>query len=151
MDETGSTNTISAASRPPIGTIKVRITVDENGKCWNYAIEADDQPSIPYVLAGNKIDVPTGPTTTIEFKIQGPLAGQFDFDENDPIWVSDQGCPQSQGGNPSVAVSYCKNNKLIITDSNLDKIDLHYRLNFVDRNGGFHYWDPIIRNGGGGP
>lgn len=151
MSETGSDATVAGSTRPPIGTIKVRITVDENNKCWNYAIEADDQPSIPYVLAGNKIDVPTGPTTTIEFKIQGPLAGQFDFDENDPIWVSDQGCPQSYSSNPSVEIKSCKNNKLEISDLNLDKIDLYYRLNFIDKNKVHHYWDPIIRNGGGGP
>jgi hypothetical protein len=149
MDEVMPTNTVAAAQ--PIAKIKVRIKVDENDKCLNYALEADDQASVPYVLAGNKIDVPQGPTTTIEFKIQGPLGGQLDFNENDPIWVSQAGCPQASSTDPSVTIVDCKNNKLEISDANLDQVDLHYRLNFVDRTGGDHYWDPIIRNGGGGP
>ena len=151
MGKAGSSRKSAGAAPPPIAKIKVRINVDENDMSWHYALEADDQASIPYVLAGNKIAVPHGPTTTIEFKIQGPLAGELDFSENDPIWVLKGSCPISYSADPSVTVIDCKKNKLVISDSNLAQADLHYRLNFVDKNGGFHYWDPIIRNGGGGP
>ena len=41
--------------------VKVRVEMIENGPCWNYAIEADDQASDPYVKPGNKIDLPHGP------------------------------------------------------------------------------------------
>lgn len=151
MEEPNPETALAGAAPPPIGRIKVRIKVEANGGCLNYAIEPDDQASVPYVLAGNKIAVSPGPTTTIEFKIQGPVAGQLDFNENDPIWISQGGCPQGPCIDPSVTITECKNNKLEISDANLDQVDLHYRLNFLDRAGAPYYWDPIIRNGGGGP
>jgi hypothetical protein len=45
----------------------------------------------------------------------------------------------------------CTANKLTINAFNRNAGDLHYRLNFVDQSGNELSWDPIIRNGGGGP
>lgn len=151
MEEVQPTNTVTEASPPPIDKIKVRVDMEMIGKSWDFNLSADDPASGPYVKPGNRIVVPNGPQTKIEFKLQGSAAGKLDFKESDPIWVRESQCPTSQCSDPDVSVTDINKNKLEINDLNTKATDLHYRLNFVDRTGGDHYWDPIIRNGGGGP
>lgn len=137
--------------------IKVKVVMDKDGLCWNYAIEPDDQASDPYVKAGNKIDMGSGPGSgaEIEFRLQGKAGQQLDFDTNDPIWIQANNCPTSSGGLPTgfSIVGAPTASKLVIGDENSDsqQVDYHYRLNFVDNQGNKLSWDPIIRNGGGGP
>jgi len=138
--------------------IKVRINLAKEGSCWNYDLEADDQPSYPFVLAGNKINFPDGqPTSNIEFRLQGK-AGQvlnFDLDTTapvkEPIWVESGQCPTQCNPFPSdFRIVSRAANKLEIENRNLNVGDFYYRLNFVDNAGNKVHWDPIIRNGGGG-
>ena len=135
--------------------IKVKVEMDLNGNCWNYAIEADDAASDPSVKAGNKIDMGQGPGSgaEIEFRLQGKVGKQLDFKTSDPIWIAVGSCPTASGPFPSgVALVGCTANKLTIRNENRDPpAELHYRLNFLDKQGNELFWDPIIRNGGGGP
>ena len=132
-------------------TIKVKVEMDQDGACWQYAIEADDKASDPYVKAGNKIEMGSGPGSgaVIEFRLQGKAGKQLDFDTNDPIWVSTTSCPSGKLAFPiGVRLTGCSENRLTIENDNAGAaVDLHYRLNFK----GNLSWDPIIRNGGGGP
>jgi hypothetical protein len=135
-------------------TIKVRINLAKDASCWNYAIEADDQSSGPYVKAGNKIDFPKKhPTSTIEFRLQGKAGQTLDFDLADPIWIQPDTCPTAPCNYPEVTVLPSSTpNRLHVQNRNLSEVELHYRLNFVDSAGNKVHWDPIIRNGGeGGP
>ena len=150
MEEAGPTNTITGAAPPPIAVIRVRVDMDLIGKTWSYDLVADDVASQPYVQHG-KIEVPSGPQTRIEFKLQGSASGKLDFKESDPLWAQDGTCPTARSSDPDICIVDVKKNKLEINDRNTRQADLYYRLNFVDRTGGDHYWDPIIRNGGGGP
>lgn len=137
--------------------IKVKVEMDRNGQCWNYAIEADDNASDPYVKAGNKIDLGQGPGSgaEIEFRLHGKTGQKLDFDTADPIWIAVGNCPPAPTPNWPAGVSLvsCTNDKLTIADENRSPAaELHYRLNFVDSaTGQPQSWDPIIRNGGGGP
>jgi hypothetical protein len=148
MEEVMPTNTVAP---PPIDKIKVRVDMELIGKSWDFNLVADDPASGPYVKPGNRIEVPNGPQTKIEFKLQGSAAGKLDFNESDPIWVQENQCPTSQCSDPDVRITDINKNKLEINDLNTKATELHYRLNFVDRAGGEYEWDPIIRNGGGGP
>ena len=151
MEEVMPTNSVAEESPPPIERIKVRVDMELIGKAWDFKIAADDPASDPYVKPGNRIDVPQGPQTKIEFKLQGSAAGKLDFKESDPIWVEANQCPTSKCTDSDVSIIESKKNKLEINDLNTRQADLHYRLNFVDKFGGEYEWDPIIRNGGGGP
>lgn len=140
------------STTPATKRIKVRVDMDQNGPCWNYAIEADDKASDPYVKAGNKIDLPNPtPKTVIEFRLQGKLGKKLDFDQADPIWVLANTCPTTGSNDPDICLISCTADKLEILDLNSKQVDLHYRLNFVDSAGQKLNWDPIIKNGGGGP
>ena len=136
---------------PPTDKIKVRVDMDLIGKSWEFNIVSDDPASDPYVKPGNKIEVPNGPQTKIEFKLQGTANGKLDFKESDPIWSEEDQCPISKTCDQDVEIVDVKKNKLEINDLNTRQAELHYRLNFVDKYGGEYEWDPIIRNGGGGP
>ena len=83
--------------------IKVKVEMDLNGNCWNYAIEADDAASDPSVKAGNKIDMGQGPGSgaEIEFRLQGKVGKQLDFKTTDPIWIAIGSCPSAPGPFPS--------------------------------------------------
>ncbi len=136
--------------------IKVKVEMDKNGQCWNYALEADDNASDPYVKAGNKIDMGQGPGSgaEIEFRLHGKTGQKLDFKTTDPIWIAVGNCPPGPTPNWPAGVTFvgCTDDKLTIADENRDPAaDLHYRLNFVDAQGNELNWDPIIRNGGGGP
>lgn len=140
--------------------IKVKVVMDKDGSCWNYALEADDDPSDPYVKAGNKIDMGSGPGSgaDIEFRLQGKAGHQLDFNIGDPIWIKKDDCPTSGTGLPTgfSIVGTTTANKLVIRDQNDNSQEefYHYRLNFIDRSTTPPQpvsWDPIIRNGGGGP
>jgi hypothetical protein len=137
--------------------IKVKVVMDKDGVCWNYALEADDNASDPYVKAGNKIDMGSGPGSgaEIEFRLQGKAGQKLDFQPGDPIWIAVGSCPPAPTPTWPAGVSLvsCTNDKLTIADENRNPAaDLHYRLNFVDSTTGQPLsWDPIIRNGGGGP
>jgi hypothetical protein len=137
---------------PLTKTIKVRVDMDQEGACWHFAIEADDKASDPYVKAGNKIDLGSGPGSgaIIEFRLQGKAGKQLKFDAADPIWVQMNSCPGKSSDFPTgVSLISCDDNTLKIGNENAgsSSVDLHYRLNFQ----GSLSWDPIIRNGGGGP
>jgi hypothetical protein len=148
-------------SPPEAGTaarIKVRVDLAKDGPCWNYAIEADDHASDPFVKAGNKIVFPKGqPTSIIEFRLQGKAGHTLDFDFADPpgpMWVQAGDCPTAQCGVPGeiTVLASSTANRLEVENKNLIKEDFYYRLNFVDAGGNKLHWDPIIRNGGdGGP
>jgi len=148
MEEVTPTNTMAP---PPIDTIKVRVDMELMGKSWDFKIAADDWASGPYVKPGNEIEVPNGPQTKIIFKLQGCAAGKLDFKKSDPIWVQENECPGTKCSDPDVVIKDVDKNKLEINDLNTKATDLYYRLNFVDKNGVEYEWDPIIRNGGGGP
>lgn len=143
---------------PKTTRIKVRINFAKDGNCWNYDVEADDQPSQPFVLAGNKIDFPhKQPTSVIEFRLQGKAGQVLDFDLDpsppvtEPIWVKAGQCPTQCDPFPSDFSIVDKSaNVLKVRNKNLLTGDFHYRLNFVDNAGNKVHWDPIIRNGGGG-
>jgi hypothetical protein len=143
-------NTLTGAAPPPIAVIKVKVEADLIGGAWQFDVKPDDLASGPYVKNG-KIEVPVGPQTRIEFKLQGTAAGKLDFKESDPFWAEQGQCPTSRCSDPDICIVSCSKNKLEINDRNTKAADLHYRLNFVDSAGGDHWWDPIIRNGGGGP
>lgn len=137
-------------------SVKVRVEMDRNGPCWNFAIDADDNASKPYVKPANKIDLDRGPQANIEFRLQGQVGHQLDFDTSDPIAIQASGCPAIGAGlTTGFSIVSCTDNKLIINDQNLDPPrDYYYRLNFIDRSTTPPQpvsWDPIIRNGGGGP
>lgn len=138
-----------------LARIKVRVNLEKNGPCWQYAIEADDHQSDLFVKAGNKIDFPNGqPTSIIEFRLQGKAGQKLDFDLADPIWVKVGDCPTQHCSVPTEIklLPGATSDRLEIENKNLNKAELHYRLNFVDQAGNKLYWDPIIRNnGGGGP
>ena len=134
--------------------IKVKVEMDQNGPGWNYAIGADDQASGPYVKAGNKIDLGQGPGSgsVIEFRLQGKLGKRLDFKTSDPIWVKAGDCPTGKCDVPNeIQINGCSTERLTIEAFNRNAGDLHYRLNFVDDSGNDLSWDPIIKNGGGGP
>jgi hypothetical protein len=136
--------------------IKVKIVMDKNGPCWNYAIEPDDQASDPYVKAGNKIDMGSGAGSGAEiiFRLQGKAGQKLDFKTADPIWISIGSCPTGPTPNFPAGVKLVdsKTDSLTIENPNSDPpVELHYQLNFVDNLGNDVSWDPIIRNGGGGP
>ena len=149
MQDPDPNNTV-VGGPPPTDKIKVRVDMELIGKSWDFEIAADDPASDPYVK-DNKIEVPHGPETRIEFKVQGTANGKLDFKESDPIWVQENQCPTSKCSDPDVSIVDSKKNKLEVNDRNTKATELHYRLNFVDKNGGEYEWDPIIRNGGGGP
>lgn len=132
--------------------IKVRVEMSEVGPSWDYGIAADDQASDSYVQPGNRIDLPQGPQAIIEFRLQGREGKRLDFRTDDPIWVEQGACPNSPGdGDGEIQIKSCSANRLEILNLNSKVTDLHYRLNFRDEHGNELHWDPIIRNGGGGP
>ena len=146
-----------ASQEPTMGqlskTIKVKVEVDKTGSSWGYKIKSGDSASDPYVNNG-KIDMGQGPGSgaIIEFRLQGTAGNRLDFKTSDPIWVEIGSCPTSPGFPNGVTLSGCTTERLTIENENLNPpADLHYRLNFVDGNGDELSWDPIIRNGGGGP
>ena len=132
--------------------IKVRVDMDQNGPNWQYGIAPDDPSSGPYVKPGDRIDLPHGPQSTIEFRLQGKSGKRLDSQSVEPIWVKEESCPDGPGdGGGQIEILSCTDDRLQIRDLNSKETELHYRLNFVDEQGNPHFWDPIIRNGGGGP
>jgi hypothetical protein len=134
--------------------IKVKINYGKDGSCWNYDLEADDNASKPFVEPGNKIVFPNGQkTSTIEFRLQGKAAQRLDFDlAGGPIWVQALTCPNHASSVPTeiTVLNTSTANRLDIQNRNLQNLDFHYRLNFLDDQGNPTSWDPVIRNGGGG-
>ena len=151
MGKTGSETTVAGAAPPPIDVIRVRVDMNLVGKTWKFYVVADDVASQPYVHPNDKIEVSPGPQTKIEFKLQGSASGKLDFKESDPIWVKEGDCPGKRRSDPDICIVDVKKNKLTINDRNTRQADLYYQLNFVDKEGEGFEWDPIIRNGGGGP
>lgn len=142
------------AGVPPPSTKRIKVRVDmQKASGWRYTIAADDAASAPYVRPNDVIELPNPtPQSIIEFRLQGPAGQQLDFDTTDPIWIDENGCPtaaSNAGG--EVCIVDCTANRLRILDRNTSQADLHYRLRFIDANGNPESWDPIIRNGGGGP
>jgi hypothetical protein len=133
--------------------LKVKVEADNNGSSWGYAIKSDNSATDPYVKNG-KIELGQGPGSgaEIEFRLQGKAGQRLDFNVTDPIWVQVGSCPTQPGFPNGVSVIGCTTERLTIEDLNLGAAaDLHYRLNFIDGNGDELSWDPVIRNGGGGP
>jgi hypothetical protein len=133
--------------------LKLKVEADKNGSSWGYEIKSDDSASDPHVK-NCKIDMGKGPGSgaTIEFRLQGKAGQRLDFKTSDPIWVQVGSCPTSPGLANGVTLTGCTTERLTIDNENLDPPgDLYYRLNFIDGNGDELSWDPIIRNGGGGP
>ena len=134
-------------------TIKVKVIAAKSGPSWGYEIKSDNVGSDPYVKNG-KLDMGQGPGSgaTIEFRLQGQAGQRLDFKTSDPIWVEVGSCPTSPGFPNGVTLTGCTTERLTIDNENIGgPADLHYRLNFIDGNGDELSWDPIIRNGGGGP
>lgn len=69
----------------------------------------------------------------------------------DAMWVGLATCPQGpgDGGGQIIFGEAPQNHRLTVTDLNEGApCELHYRLNFVDKDGVTQNYDPVIKNGG---
>lgn len=138
---------------PSSKRIRVRVDISNVAGAAQFSLAADDKASIPHVKPADEIELPfPTPQTIIEFRLQGKAGKQLDFDTSDPVWIQANACPRSQCNvGTEVCILECTENRLMLLDQNSQPAVLYYRLNFVDAQGKPDHWDPIIRNGGGGP
>jgi len=84
----------------------------------------------------------------VTFKLTG---GNFEFDQADPIWVSDDvsECPSQNIGHADIKNPSASGRQLTLTNENYSQVDLRYQLNVIDRRTGSRMpIDPIMENGG---
>lgn len=105
---------------------------------------------------GNGKDIKLGKDESykVEFKLKRtPHDLDVRFDASAPIFVrAGEGnfCPTKLDGS-EIMIDRCEDDELVIIDWNVDKVELHYQLNFVNWWGQqLNPYDPIILNGGGG-
>jgi hypothetical protein len=134
--------------------IRVKLRIDKSGAVWGFTIKADDKASGPYVQPNDVIELPNPtPQSEIEFRLYQTGGKKLEFDQSDPVWIKANSCPtQACNVGNEVCIVECTENRLRLLDQNSAAATYYYRLNFVDKdNNPITYWDPIIRNGGGGP
>ena len=91
------------------------------------------------------VQVPRGKSHDIVIHLVGSPG--IAFDTNDPVWVQKGGnCPPAPGNSCKDQIDdvQCTPNKLTMHDTNLDRVNLIYQMNFI----GAPPCDPEIRNGG---
>lgn len=106
---------------------------------------------------GGAIELPRGTKRTpLHFQLRDQTNRGLRFVDNsdDAIWATIDQCPQGKDNGGQIEFPHPKSQPFLlrVADANRDPpCELHYRLWFVDQNGNPESYDPVIRNGGGGP
>ena len=134
--------------------VDVYAHLDKDGKvkfCHDWRLQ-ENGPS-----EGNgPIEVPHGtPRSPIHFQLHDDTGLKLKFFDKseDSIWASVDKCPDAKGGGGQIDYndSVSGGPNLRVLNSNSEKCELHYALRFKDKNNNLQLYDPVIRNGGGGP
>ena len=102
------------------------------------------------------IDVPHGtPRSPLHFKLRDTTGRRLRFfeDSKDAIWAKVDECPDCEGGGGQIDYkdSISGGPNLKVHNLNSEPCELHFALRFKDEDDIVETYDPVIRNGGGGP
>jgi len=145
----------STTHRPEPSATKVKdVVVDVTGTGWDPVSWSQEIKSAGHGK-NDKIEFPRGPDNyDIIFNLKNETGRKIRFDASKPVFVerdrSGSPCPSSFNTD-QMLVESCSSDKLVIKNWNVEKMDLHYQLNFVTGKGHpVSPFDPIIQNDGGG-
>jgi hypothetical protein len=125
--------------------LAIRVTAERMGGGIEYGHEAKGKKN-------GKIDLKKD-SGAWELSFQLDTKLDLRFDESNPFLcdvTEDGACPTSLN-REQIEILSCKDRKLVVLDRNYgDPLELHYVLNFTNRQGEPQEpYDPVIQNGGG--
>ncbi len=148
-------NVKSTTHCPEPAAIAVKdVRVDVTGKGWNPVSWSQEIKSAGHGSSGT-IKFPHGKDNyDIIFNLINNTGHKIRFDASKPVFVErdrpGSPCPSSFNTD-QMLVESCDGDKLVIRNWNVEKMNLHYQLNFVtDKGNPVNPFDPIIQNDGGG-
>ena len=126
--------------------VKVRAFLDNNN-ALDFEVDG-----VKAQHARLKLDKGSG-TQPIDFDLRDQSGRGLMFNQDDPIWVDEDGpCPPTPGiSSDQLSVTGCTADRLSAVNANSGRSrELRYQLNFIAADGSRSNCDPIIQNGGGG-